>query len=152
MLSFGITLQLTKPRPPSAAATALAHALVSDSRTLIAAIKAAGLKGSQNVKGAIDKIAALGDDRVSVTGWVGEVGNGGAPLDVLVFVDGENRLTMQTEGRHADVTSALGLSDAATARNVSFQGSLACAHGRKLIVVAVAENGDYGYFRPRVCP
>ena len=151
-LSFVITLQLIRPKPPSMAAAALARAAVFDSRSLIAAIRAAGLKGSQNVRGAIDAITALGNDRVAVTGWAGEVGNGGAPLDVLVFVDGENKLTLQTQGGHADVTGALGLSDAATAHNVSFQGSLGCARGQKLIVVAVAESGDYGYFSPRVCP
>ena len=125
---------------------------VSDWRTLIAAIKAAGLKGSPNVKGAIDEVARLDDSRVSIAGWAGEVGNGGAPLDVLVFVDGENRLTMRTEGRHVDVTGALGLSDAATAHNVSFHGAVACGRGQKLIVVAIADSGSYGYFSPRLCP
>jgi hypothetical protein len=152
VLSFAVTLQMIKPKPPSTAAAALARAFVSDSHSLIAAIRAAGLKGSPNVRGAIDALTALGKDRVSVTGWAGEVGNGGAPLEVLVFVDGENKLTLQTQGKHADVTGALGLSDAGNAHNVSFQGSLGCARGQKLIVVAVAESGDYGYFSPRICP
>lgn len=152
VLSFVVTLQLIRPKPPSTAAAALAHAIVSDSRSLIAAIKAAGLKGSPSVKGAIDAITPLGNNRIAVAGWAGDVGNDATPLDVLVFVDGENRLTIQTEGRHADITGALGLSDVATAHNVSFQGSLACAHGQRLIVVAVAESGDYGYFNPRLCP
>lgn len=151
-LSFLLTLEVIKPKPPSMAAAALAHAFVSDSRSLIAAIKAAGLRGSQNVRGEIDAITALGHDRVSITGWAGEVGNGGAPLDILVFVDGENKLTLKTDGKHGGATDALGLSDAAMAHNVSFRGSLACAHGQKLIVVAVAESDDYGYFSPRVCP
>src|SRR5215471_7262158 len=65
-LSFVITLQLTKPtQPPSAAVAAMTKSLVSDRRTLIAAIKAAGLTGSQNVKGAIDEIAKLDDRRAS---------------------------------------------------------------------------------------
>jgi hypothetical protein len=151
-LSFLVTLELIKPKPPSIAAAALAHAFVSDGRSLIAAIRRAGLKGSQNVRGTIDAITAIGRDRVSITGWAGEVGNDGAPLDILVFVDGENKLTLQTDGRHPDVTGALGITDAAMAHNVSFEGSLACAHGHRLIVVAVAESGDYGYFSPRVCP
>jgi hypothetical protein len=152
-LSFFVTLQLTGPaRPPSPAVTAMTRSVVSDKRTLIAAIRAAGLAGSPNVKGAIDEIARLDDKRVSIAGWAGEVGNGGAPLDVLVFVDGENRLAMQTEGRQVDVTGALGLSDAATARNVSFRGAVACGRGQKLIVVAIAHSGSYGYFSPRPCP
>ena len=152
VLSFVVTLQLIRPKPPSTAAAALAHAIVSDSRSLIAAIKAAGLKGSPSVKGAIDAITPLGNNRIAVAGWAGDVGNDATPLDVLVFVDGENKLTLQTEGPHARVSRTLGLSDAATARNVSFEGSLACAHGQRLIVVAVAESGDYGYFNPRLCP
>ncbi len=152
-LSFLVTLQLTKPaKPPNRAVVAMTQSVVSDRRTLIAAIKAAGLTGSPNVKGAIDEVARLDDHRVSITGWAGEVGNGGAPLDILVFVDGEARLTMQTEGRHADLTAALGLTDAATARNVSFGGTVACGRGQQLIVVAIADSGNYGYFSPRFCP
>jgi hypothetical protein len=152
-VSFFVTLQLTRPaKPPSPAVTAMTRSVVSDRRTLIAAIRAAGLAGSPNVKGEIDEIARLDDKRVSIGGWAGEVGNGGAPLDVLVFVDGENRLAMQTAGRHVDVTGALGLSDAATARNVSFRGAVACGRGQKLIVVAIADSGSYGYFSPRPCP
>lgn len=152
-MSFFVTLQLTRPaKPPSPAVTAMTRSVVSDRRTLIAAIRAAGLAGSPNVKGEIDEIARLDDKRVSIGGWAGEVGNGGAPLDVLVFVDGENRLAMQTEGRHVDVTGALGLSDVATARNVSFRGAVACGRGQKIIVVAIADSGSYGYFSPRPCP
>jgi hypothetical protein len=153
VLSFLITLQLTKPaRPPSPAVTAMTRSIVSDRSTLITAIKSAGLRGSQTVKGSIDEVARLDDRRVSISGWAGEAGSGGAPLDILVFVDGVNRLTMRTEGQHAGVTGALGLSDAATARDVSFQGAVACGRGQKLIVVAVAESGNYGYFSPRPCP
>jgi hypothetical protein len=152
-LSFVVTLQLTRPaKPPSRAVVAMTQSIVSDKRTLIAAIKAAGLTGSPNVKGAVDEVARLDDSRVSIAGWAGEVGNGGAPLDIVVFVDGDSRLTMQTEGGHADVTAALGLADAASARNVSFRGAVACGRGQKLIVVAVADSGNYGYFSPRICP
>ncbi len=150
-LSFIVTLQAIAPKPPSTAAAALSHAFVSDSRTLIAAIKAAGLRGSHNVRGAIDTITRLGRDRVSVTGWADE-GTDDAPLDVLVFVDGENKLTIQTEGRRVDTLEARGWPDPAPTHTVAFQGSLACAHGQRLMVVAVAESGDYGYFNPRVCP
>jgi hypothetical protein len=153
VLSFLITLWLTRPeKPPSPAVKSMTQSGVSDWRTLIAAVKAAGLKGSSNVKGAIDEIARRDDGRVTVVGWAGEVGNGGAPLEILVFVDGESALTMRTEGRHAGVTGGLGLADAATAQDVSFRGTVACGRGQKLIVVAIAESGSYGYFSPRACP
>ncbi len=150
--SFFVTLELTKPaKPPPPAVAAMARSTVSDWRTLMAAIKSAGLTGSQNVKGTIDAITRLDDRRVWITGWASEIG-GASPLHILVFVDGKNSLTMRTQGRHADVIGALGLSDAATARNVSFRGPVACARGQKLIVVAVADSLDYGYFSPRECP
>jgi len=153
VLSFLVTLQLTKPaKPPGPAVAAMSKSTVSDQRTLIAAIRAAGLKGSPNVKGAIDEIARLDDSRVSITGWAGEAGSGGTPLDILIFVDGDNRMRTRTEGRHTGATGGLGLSDAATAQDVSFQGALACSRGQKLLVVAIAESGNYGYFSPRPCP
>jgi hypothetical protein len=151
--SFLIALELTRPaKPPSAAVSALATSVISDWRTLMAAIKAAGLKGSQTVKGSIDAIARQDERRVSITGWAGEVGHGETPLHVLVFVDGANRLTMRTAGKHADVAGAFGVAEAATAQNVSFRGSVACARGQKLLIVAVADSGNYGYFNPRSCP
>jgi hypothetical protein len=153
VLSFFITLELTKPSAPSSpAVAALASSFVSDGRTMMSAVKAAGLKGSQNVKGAIDEIEKLGGNRVWVKGWAAEIGNAGAPLGVVVFVDGASRLTTQTKGARLDVVQALGISDAATAANVSFQGSLTCRRGQKLFVVAVTDGGAYGYFSPRACP
>jgi len=153
VVSFAVTLQLTKPvQPPSPAVTALANAQVSDGRSLIAAVKAAGLRSSPNVKGAIDSIERRDNDRIMVKGWAAEIGNGGAPLDVLVFVDGANRFTTKTDGERADIVHAVGLLDAASATNVAFEGSLACSRGQTLMVVAVTRGGDYGYFRPQVCP
>jgi len=153
VVSFLLTLWLTSPaRPPSPAVASMTRSIVSDRGTLIAAIRAAGLKGSPNVKGAIDDIVRLDDSRVAIAGWAGEVGNGGAPLEIIAFVDGGAALTMRTEGRHDGSIGGLGLSDAATAQDVSFQGRLACGRGQKLIVVAVAQSGSYGYFSPRACP
>ncbi len=153
VLSFLLTLWLTSPaKPPSPAVQSMTRSIVSDQRTLIAAIKAAGLRGSPNVKGAIDEIVRLDASQVAVAGWAGEVGNGGAPLEIVVFVDGETALTMRTSGPHDGATTALGLSDAATARDISFQGRVECGRGHKLIVVAIAQSGSYGYFSPRVCP
>ncbi len=151
--SFLIALELTRPaKPPSPAVLSLAGSVISDWRTLMAAIKAAGLTGSQTVKGAIDAIARQDERRVSITGWAGEVGHGETPLHVLVFVDGANTLRMRTAGQPADVAGAFGVADAATAQNVSFRGSVACARGQRLLIVAVADSGNYGYFSPRSCP
>jgi hypothetical protein len=152
-LSFVVAMQLTKPATPTNPAIAiLVASVVSDPPTLMAAVKAAGLKGSADVRGAIDEMKRLDPDRVSVRGWVAERSNGGAPITVIVFAGGQHKATMQTRGRHADVVQGLGLSDAASATNASFDGVLACSPRQKLMVVAVTDGNVYGHFATRSCP
>ena len=152
VLSFLLTLQLTKPSSSSSPSLAtLASSAVHDSRSLMAAVKAAGLRGSPKVKGDIDEIKRLDTDRVSLKGWAAEIGHGGTPLSVVAFAEGHGTTPIETKGTHPNLTPALGLSDAG-ADNVSFQGSLTCRRGEKLIVVAVTQDNNYGYFGSRVCP
>jgi hypothetical protein len=152
VLSFLLTLQFTKPSSsPGAGLATLASSAVHDSRSLMAAVKAAGLRGSPKVKGDIDEIKRLDADRVSLKGWAAEIGHGGTPLSVVAFAEGHGTTPIETQGTHANLTPALGLSDAG-ADNVSFQGSLTCRRGEKLIVVAVTQDNNYGYFGSRVCP
>ena len=151
-VSFAIVMRVTKPaRPPTAAMTMLAGATVADLRGLMAAVKAAGLKGTPDIKGGIDEISRRNDGHVTLKGWATEISGGDSPLAVMIFVDGRNTLTTQTNGGRPEITAALGLSDAAAA-NVSFEGDLACSRGQKLIVVAVAQSDVYGHFGSRLCP
>jgi hypothetical protein len=151
-VSFIIAMGLTKPpRPPTPAMTMLAAATISDLGRLMAAVKAAGLRGTPDVKGNIDEIIRLDNDHVTLKGWATDISESDSPLAVMAFVDGRNKLTIETDGRRPDITAALGLSDAASA-NVSFEGNLVCSRGQKLIVVAVARSGVYGQFRSRLCP
>jgi hypothetical protein len=150
-VSFVVVMRLTHPaRPPTSAMMVLAGSTISDLGSLMAAVKLAGLRGTPDVKGSIDELTRHDND-VTLTGWAAEIAGGDAPLAVMVFVDGRNKLTMQTSGRRPDVSAALGLSDAASA-NVAFQGSLTCSRGQKLIVVAVAQRDVYGQFGTRLCP
>jgi hypothetical protein len=152
LLSFVVALRLTKPAmAPTPAMATLAAATVSDFKTLMSAVKAAGLKGTPDVKGGLDEIKRLDGDQVAVKGWAAQTINGGAPLTVLVFADGRNKLTMETRGARPDMTDALGLSGEA-AENVAFAGTLACSRGQKLIVVAVTQSDVYGYFGSPPCP
>jgi hypothetical protein len=60
-LSFFVAMQSIKPaKPPSPGIAILAASVVSDPRTLMAAVKAAGLKGTANVRGSIDAIKSCG--------------------------------------------------------------------------------------------
>ena len=153
VISFFTTLHLIEPHlPATAAVVALMQTQISGTHSLLTAIRAAGLAGSPNVKGTIDEVKRLDSNQVAITGWAAEIGNSGTPLTVLVFVDGKVALAMRTSGRHRDVVSVLGASDAPEAANVSFQGTAPCAHGQKLIVIAVTDGNSYGHFGARDCP
>jgi hypothetical protein len=151
-LSFLATMLLTRPvRPVNPGIAVLTSSVISDAKTLMSAVKAAGFKGATNVRGSIDEIRRLDNDRVNVKGWAVETTNANAPLTVMMFVDGRHRLTTETSGPHAGAIQAVGLPNAASATNVSFEGSLACGRGQKLIVVALADSNAYGYFGSRFC-
>ena len=151
--SFFTTLYLIEPHLTiTPAVAALMQARVSSTDSLMTAIKAARLKGSTNVKGMIDEVKRLDDSQVEISGWAAEIGNSAAPLTVLAFVDGKVALATRTSGRHPDVVSVLGASDAPEAANVSFRGTARCAHGQKLIIIAVTDGNSYGHFGTRDCP
>jgi hypothetical protein len=150
-ISFAAALRLSEPaRTPTPAMMALAGATIPDLRRLMATVKAAGLRGTPDVRGAIEEITRLDIDHVRLKGWAADI-SGSAPLAVMVFVDGRNTLTMDTVGRRPEIADELGLSGAASA-DISFQANLVCSRGQKLIVVAVAPRDVYGHFGARLCP
>jgi len=152
ILSFVITLQLTKPsKPLSPSAALLAKATVLDGPSLMMAVRSAALKGSSRVKGGVDGITRLNNDRVSLKGWAIETGNGGAPLVIIAYVDGKSELVSSTSGRRANLTSVIGPSEAAAAVNAAFEGTLSCPPGHKVIVIAIADDNEYGYFGATAC-
>jgi hypothetical protein len=151
-LSFFATMRLTRPvKPANPGIAVLASSVISDAKSLMSAVKAAGFKGATSVRGSIDEIRRLDNDRVSVKGWAVETSNANVPLTVMMFVDGRHKLTTETSGPHAGAIQAVGLPDAASAINVSFEGTLACGRRQKLIVVALADDNAYGYFGSRFC-
>jgi hypothetical protein len=145
-------MRLTMPiKPANPGIAVLTSSIVSDAKTLMSAVKAAGFKGAADVRGSIDEIRRLDNDRVTVKGWAVETSNANVPLAVMMFVDGRYKLTTETSGAHAGAIQAVGLPNAASATNVSFEGTLACGRGQKLIVVALADSNAYGYFGSRFC-
>jgi hypothetical protein len=150
--SFVIAMLLTKPEtPPTGAMKTLAASTVFDLTTLMTAVKAAGLKGSPDMKGGIDELTRIDRDQAMLKGWAVEIGDSTQPLTVMAFVDGRIRLTVETSGRRSQAIASLGLSDTVAAK-VSFEGRLRCSKGQKLIVVAVAHSDVYGHFGSRLCP
>jgi hypothetical protein len=151
-VSFVAAMLLIKPaRPPTAAMIRLSGSSISDLKTLMGAVKVAGLKGSPDVKGAIDEATRIDNDQIAVRGWAVDIGNSQEPLTVMAFVDGHNSLTMEANGRRDTAINVAGLA-ASDATNVVFAGRLKCSKGQKLIVVAVTQNDTYGHFGSRNCP
>jgi hypothetical protein len=129
----------------------LANATVSDATSLMAAVQSAGLRGAQDVKGAIEEIRRLDNDRVTIKGWVADTTAPGSALTVVAFAGGHHVLTTVTKGARADIAKMLGLADANPA-NISFQGAFACRAGEKIIVIAVTSGAAYSQFRSLTCP
>jgi hypothetical protein len=117
----------------------------------MAAVQAAGLRGTQDVKGAIEGITRLDDDRVTIKGWATDTTASGSALTVVAFAGGRHVLTTVTNGARADIAKMLGLADASQA-NMAFQGAFACRAGEKVIVVAVTSGAAYSQFRSLICP
>jgi hypothetical protein len=152
VMGFFAVLWLTEPTqklPPGVAI--LSNLMVSDAATLTTAIQMAELRGSADIRGAIDKIKRQDDGRVLIKGWVVDVAAKGTPLTVMAFAGGRNVLTMTTGGARHDLGHALGLAEAA-ATNPLFQSVVSCDHGRRLIVIAVTPSNTYGQLGSLVCP
>jgi hypothetical protein len=152
-LSFGTVLWLTGPvtAPPAPGIMILTNAAVSDATSLMAAVQTAGLRGGQDVKGAIEEITRLDTDRVAIKGWVTDITSSRSPLTLLAFVGGHHALTTVTHGTRADIAKMLGLADASQA-NMAFQGAFTCRAGEKVIVIAVTSSAAYSQFRSLACP
>jgi hypothetical protein len=153
VLSFVAVLWLTAPvtAPPAPAIMILTNAAVSDATSLMAAVQTAGLRGTEDVKGAIEEIRRLDNDRLTIKGWVTDTTASGSALTVLAFAGGHHVLTTVTNGTRADIAKMLGLAGASQA-NMAFQGAFACKPGEKVIVIAVTSRAAYSQFRSLACP
>jgi hypothetical protein len=146
-------LRLTEPVavPQTPEIAALTKATVSDATTLMAAVQTAGLRGAVDVKGAIEEIKRLDNDRVTIKGWVRDVAAAGPALTIVAFAGGKHVLTTVTEAPRFEIAKMLGLADA-SAPNMPFQGVFACRAGEKIVVIAVTSGATYSQFRSLTCP
>jgi len=117
----------------------------------MAAVQTAGLRGTPDVKGAIEAIRRIDNERVTIKGWAVDTTASSASLTIIAFAGGPQVLTTVTKGARKDVAQMFALSDAA-ARNVSFEGTFTCGLGAKLVVVAVTSDRTYSQFSSIVCP
>jgi hypothetical protein len=151
VLAFAVAFWLTSPATVPPGVAILASATVSDATGLMAAVQTAGLHGTPDVKGAIEGLKRIGNERVTIQGWAVDKTASSSPLTIIAFAGGPHVFTTVTSGARKDVARMLGLSDAA-ARNVSFEAGFTCDRGQTLVVVAVTSNHTYSQFRSLVCP
>ncbi len=144
-------LWLTSPVTAPPGVAVLAGATVSDATGLMAAVQTAGLRGSPDVKGAIEGLKRIDNQRVTIKGWAVDRTAPSSPLTIIAFAGGAHALTTLTNGPRKDVAQMFGLSGAA-ARNVSFEATFACGAGQNLVVVAVTPDSTYSQFRSLACP
>jgi hypothetical protein len=150
-LAFAVVLWLTSPVAPPAGVAILASATVSDATSLMAAVQTAGLRGTPDVKGAIDSIARIDDERVTIKGWAVDKTGSSFQLAIVAFAGGTHVLTTVTNGPRKNIAQMFALSDTG-ARNVSFEASFACTPGQTLLLVAVSYDHTYSQFRSLACP
>jgi hypothetical protein len=136
---------------PGIRTAALARASVIGRSSLLAAAREAGLRPSPDVKGVSDGISRIDDGQAKINGWAAEIGGNGSPLTILVFIDGSTALETKTAGEHPGVARELNLS-AEAARNVVFEGTLACRRRQKLIIVATTIGNKYAPLTTLICP
>jgi hypothetical protein len=144
-------LWLTSPAAPPPGIGILTSASVSDPTTLMAAVQTAGLRGTPDLKGAIEGIKRIDNERVTIKGWAVDKTASNSWLTIIAFAGGPHVLTTMTNGARKDVAQMFGLSDAA-AGNVSFEATFKCDKGETLMVVAVASDRTYSQFRSLACP
>ena len=150
-LGFAVVLWLTGPVAAPPAIAILASATVSDATALMAAVQTAGLRGAPDVKGAIEGLKRIDNERVTIKGWALDRTASSPQLTIIGFAGGPHVLTTVTNGPRKDVAQMFGLSDAA-ARNVSFETTFTCNPGQNLVVVAVTAENTYSQFRSLACP
>jgi hypothetical protein len=150
-LAFAVALWLTGPVTPPPGVAVLASTAVSDATSLMAAVQTAGLRGTADVKGEIDWIRRIDNERVAIKGWAVDKTGSSSRLTIIAFAGGTHVLTTETSGARNDIARMFALSDA-RARNVSFEANFACSPGQNLLVVAVSFDSTYSQFRSLSCP
>lgn len=150
-LAFAVVLWLTSPAPVPPGAAILASATVSDATSLMAAVQTAGLRGTPDVKGEIERIRRIDNERVTIKGWAADKSGASPQLAIVAFAGGTHVLTTMTNGPGNDIAQIFDLSGA-RARNVPFEADFTCNSGQKLLIVAVSSDRTYSQFRSLACP
>lgn len=153
LVAFSVAMWLTSPVTPqlAPAITILTNATVVDATSLMAAVQSAGLRGSTDVKGAIEEIRRLDGEHISIKGWAMDLTAPNSSVTVIAYAGGTHVMTVMTSGPRTDIAKVYGLSEA-VAGKLSFQAAFGCKLGERLIVLAATSDRAYSQFRSLVCP
>jgi hypothetical protein len=129
----------------------------TNDESLAAAAKAAGFQPSADVIGSVDNISRIEPGKVRVTGWAADLSGDGAPISLMVFVNGHGAAFSSTDGPRPDVTTAIKTNPKATSdatKNTAFVSNFSCAADDKIVVVAITKAKGYGplTLNQSVCP
>jgi hypothetical protein len=151
---FLITLWYIDTRPPMdirSPIEQLAEKRVSNYPELHRWADTLGLPISRRMKGFIEGINRINNREVSISGWLADPEGYGAPLDILVFVDGLLVARTQPQGERADVTHHLGLAFGAE-KNTHFRADFPCRPGVLPVVVGLGAGKQYFPLPAHTCP
>jgi hypothetical protein len=126
--------------------------------SLDAAATAAGFRSSKDLRGFVDTVVRIDNEKVSANGWVVDISGDGSPINLSAFVNGQNIATFRTDGPRPDITEGVikpnPKANPNSANNTKFIASFPCAPGDKLDIVATTATRSYFPvpYPPAVCP
>jgi hypothetical protein len=130
---------------------ALKTALIYDAYSLSVAAAIAKLRNSDSLKGVVDSLQRLSDDRVIAGGWAVDTRGDGTPVKIVAFARGKQVLEAETSGERPDVTAAYHL-PAHIAKNTKFDLTVPCNRSDALVIAIATTSDTYASLKATTCP
>lgn len=129
----------------------------TDDASLAAAANAAGFQPSADIVGFVDSISRIDPAKVRAEGWAADLSSDGAPMTLMVFVNGHGAAYSHTDGARPDVTASIMANPKANpdaSKNTKYASIFSCAVGDKFFVVAITKDKRYAPLipHPHICP
>jgi hypothetical protein len=129
----------------------------TDDASLAVAAKAAGFRSSADIIGYVDSVSRIDPGNVTVGGWAANLSGDGAPMTLMVFVDGHRAAYFRTDGARPDVTALIKGNPQANpdaSKNTLYASSFSCPVGGQFFVVAITKDKRYAPLitHPHICP
>jgi hypothetical protein len=155
--SFFMALWLTaapnvQPPAPVFRSDVLTTLKSTSNADLLKQLSASGFRENSGIIGHIDEFSNQPNRSVRIAGWAADQSGDGSGLLVIIYVDGEPRLTIKTAGSRRDVAKSFNLPEN-MARNIGFSGTFICEATAQAIGLAInVTRGQYMQLDQRRCP